>query len=61
MQIHHHDIIIIIIAIIIIVSIISIDINPVAGRYAGNHQSPGVAPQAVLQEPGQLAVPVIVE
>ena len=60
MQIHHHDIIISI-AISIIFIIISIDIKPVAGRYAGNHQSPGVAPQAVLQEAGQLAVPVIVE
>ena len=60
MQIHHHDIIISI-AISIIFIIIVIDEKPVAGRYAGNHQSPGVAPQAVLQEAGQLAVPVIVE
>ena len=30
---------------------------PVAGRNASNHEGPGVAPQAVLQQPSQLAVP----
>ena len=30
---------------------------PVTGRNAGNHEGPGVAPEAVLQQARQLAVP----